>query len=233
MRLFVLTLLLFTMIASAEEYQCSAEEYYWQGAHKLVADGVKTAGGCELYWPTKYSSNYRFIQIGFKGIRIKNAIQLSREEAVSFIKLHSQEQIIIIDENSIMTSNNYWCLQSNNAHVLTYGIAGVPSELISGSWIISTSNALQTVLLGDYQLVALQNIHGSLDDFIRVSTKTIIFDDNISSITQLAEKYKNHLSRRVFFAQMSNEQYQQEQAKMLLSAKTYQQTPKRYLCNRL
>ena len=231
-RLPIFALFFFTMITSADEYQCSAEEYYWQEAHKLVEGGVKTVNSCEQYWPTKHSSNYRFIQIGFKGISIKNAIQLNREEVVSFSKLHSKEKIIIIDENSIMISNNYWCLLSNNTHVLTYGIAGVPSELVTGNWIMNASTALQAVQLGGYQLVALQNIHGSLDDFIRVSTKTIIFDDNISLITQLAEKHKNYLSRRVFFAHMSSERYQQEQTKALLSTKAHHQTPKRYLCNR-
>lgn len=232
MRLPFILLLFFTSIGSAEEYQCSAEEYYWQEAHKLTEDGIKIAMNCELYWPTKHSSHYRLIQVGFTGISIKNAIQLNMEEAVSFSKLHSKDEVIIIDENSIMSSNSYWCLQSNNIQVLAYGIAGVPSELITGKWIMNVPTVLRAIQLGDYQLVALQSIHGSLDDFIRISTKTIIFDGNLSSIGRLAEKYKDNLSRRVFFAHMTREQYKQEQAKTLLIAKAYRQTPKRYLCKR-
>lgn len=231
MRLLAFTLLLTTTLTSAEDYQCSAEEFYWQQAHSQTDDNIKSPISCELYWPQKIN-DYRFIQVGYTGLNIKNALQLSREEAVAFIRLKTKEQFIIIDEDAIMVSNNYWCQQSKNTQVLAHGIAGVPSALISGNWLIDAAIALKAVKLGGYQLVSAQDIHGSLDDFIRVSSKTIVFDDNLTAINQLSKQYRDYLSRRVFFANMNSDDYLKEQRKAFKSAKTYSQAPKRYTCQR-
>jgi len=214
---------------SAEEYFCSAEEYFKQNS---LNGSAPVLVKCGVYWPDKNLENTEIVKIGMPELHIKGAIELRDEEVRPFRRINKNKDFIIVSEEQVWSEESAWCGRVSDVYTLNLGPGGVPENLLSGYALLTLDTVLLAESHGGYQLVGYDSIKGNLDDFVRVGNKIIIFDTDKALMIKLAEQYREFMSRGVFFSSISVEKYTARKKLFQLSAKTYSQTPEKYTCKR-
>lgn len=227
--LLILTVLVIPRAVSAENYACTAEEYFRQNSS---GGGAPVLSQCGVYWPEAELDRYEIVKVGMPDLTILGVRNLRDEEVKPFRKIHSDKDFIIISDDQIWSEQSDWCGRVSNVYTLRLGPGGVPDDLLSGYVLLNADAVISAEEKGGYRRVELSSIRGSLDDFIRVGSKLIISDDDRSVVIKLAEKYMEYMSRGVFFSSVTNAEYLAQRKKLKLTRDGYTNIPKKYQCRR-